>query len=1160
MDCRVCGADNREDRKFCRECGNPLALTCPNCGTENEVGDKFCGSCGQNLGQAETIPPAPTDISIGAEKRFVSVLFADLVGYTTYTEARDSEDVRDMLTLYFERSREIVERFGGTIDKFIGDAVMGVWGATGAREDDAERAVRAAMELVDMVAALGAELNHPELVLRAGVNSGSAVVGPGGNDQGMVVGDLVNTAARLQSIADPATVFVGPSTHSVTSHAIHYESVGEREVKGKTEAVSAWKALRVAGLVGGRLESELRHPPFVGREREMRLLKDELSAVESEQRARLVSIIGEGGVGKTRLAEEFKNHIDGFTDDVYWHQGRSPSYGDGVAFWALGEMVRRRAGIAEGEEPTRARTRLRTCVAEFVPGEEDRRWIEPRLEGLLGLADMPPGGRDELFSALRSFFQHISIRGTTVLVFEDLHWADSGLLDFISELADRSTRSPLLIVTLGRPDVLDRHPTWGSQHRNSMSVRLAPLTEDNMRRMVIEHLPGVDAGVVTRIVERSAGFPLYAVEMVRMLAASGELLEADGEWSFRGDLDSLALPESLQAVIGARLDRLDPLQRSLLQDGAVLGQSFTMNSLQSIRGDGGADLEMLLRGLTQLEILDIADDPRSPERGQYRFVQSLIHEVAYRRLGRQDRRDKHLAAAAYFESFDDPELAGVVAGHYMGAFNATPDGPERDALAAQALAGLNEAARRAGALGSHRRAEGLLEQAISLSTDPDQQAGFRLLAAGMAEAQSEVERAISYAEQAKAHYAATGNLTGVRRAATTHSWILNSNFRSDEALPVIKPIYDELDSVEDEVAIGVAAEAARSLSLNFDPEAIAAVERLLPGAAALSLDRIILESLVTKGTALAVANRLTEARTVLVGAAQVAEELGLLATAGRAYNNLGAILYIDNPREAAAFSSRVEDISQRLGDHGWTVRATRDASSAAVRDGRFDEAVAALDSFDDDQLTDFWKASFTADRALIHLWKGDDPAAVDKALDAVAFFDDVADPQLRSGMDQYRAHILQFAGRWEEAFEAAMSIDRSTTGAGLYEAAQAAAWTGRLDWIEQVESAISETSFRGRLADGTALLIEGIAAGLRGERDEAAARFDDVIELFEPIVLGYDLAMVRALYAKVVGRDHPRAAQAAQHAHDWLVETGSHGVMKMWSAGLPSATESEATA
>jgi class 3 adenylate cyclase/tetratricopeptide (TPR) repeat protein len=1134
MNCAVCGAENREDRKFCRECGNRLALACPYCGSHNDPGDRFCGSCGHQLAEAPAPSQAARPEPATAERRFVSVLFADLVGYTT-----------------------IVERFGGTVEKFIGDAVMGVWGAAGAREDDAERAVRAGLELVDMVAALAVELDHPELVLRAGVNSGSAVVGPGINDQGMVVGDLVNTAARLQSIADPGTVLVGATTHSVTNHAIHYESIGERDVKGKAEAVAAWKALRVAGLVGGRLESELRHPPFFGREREMRLLKDELAAVESEQRARLVSIIGEGGVGKTRLGEEFKNYIDGFSADVYWHQGRSPSYGEGIAFWALGEMVRRRAGIAEGEDTARARTRLRTCVAEFVPGEEDRRWIEPRLEGLLGLAELPPGGREELFSALRSFFQHISMRGTTVLLFEDVHWADSGLMDFISELADRSTRSPILILTLGRPDILNRFPTWGSQHRNSMSVRLAPLTGDNMREMVAEYLPGVDAGFVERIVERSAGFPLYAVEMVRMLAASGDLEESNGEWTFHGDLETLALPESLQAVIGARLDRLDPTQRSVLQDGAVVGQSFTVAALQAIRGDDAVDLEMLLRGLTQLEILDIEEDPRSPERGRHRFVQSLIHEVAYQRLGRQDRRDKHLSAAAYFESFDDPELAGVVAGHYMSAYDATPEGPERNRLVSRALQGLTDAAARAAALGSHPRAMGLLDQAIELATNEDQVADFRIAAAVSASAQSDVERAIAYVGAALAHFVETRNLDGERRAATTYSDVLNSNFRSDEALEVIRPVYEGLDTVDDPVTIGVAAEAGRSLSLNFDAEAIIAIDRLLPGAAALELDRVTLESLVTLGTAYSWNQRWTEAMVVLRGAALVAEDLGLLRTAGRAYNNLGAISYIESPRQAAEYGAAAAEIISRLGDFGWMVRQASDTAGIDAREGRYEAALARLDAFEEDQLSDWWKATYTLNRAFVDMYRGESGAG-SRALEAISYFDDDTDPQLRWGMDQAKCQVLEIDGRWDEAFEVAMRMDHINTGAGLYEGIQVAAWTGRLDRIDEVVRKLEENSNEGRFVDGVHLLAFAVRAALSGDRDKAIELFDRVLALFGEIVLGYDLAMVRATYAKLVGQDHPAAAAAAHAAQDWLTSTGSKGLVKMWAAGLPASAEAAA--
>jgi len=336
-------------------------------------------------------------------------------------------------------------------------------------------------------------------------------------------------------------------------------------------------------MVRGKSEDGLRPPPFVGRERELRLLKDTLTAAITERRTRHVAIIGEGGIGKTRLAEELKKHIDGYAEDVYWHQGRSPSFGDGVTFWALGEMVRQRAGILEGEEPARARTRLRTVVAEFVPAEDDREWIEPRLAGLLGLIDMPAGSRSELFAALRAFLQAIAERGPTLLILEDLHWADTGMVEFIAELVERSTKSPILVVTLARPDILDRHPNWGSQHRSSMAVRLAPMPDPDMRAMVGAYLPGLEDEVVTQIAGRAAGFPLYAVEIVRMLTGSGELVEANGTFSYEGDPAVMALPDSLQAVIGARIDRLDPADQRLVQDASVLGQMFTLTGLSSLR-------------------------------------------------------------------------------------------------------------------------------------------------------------------------------------------------------------------------------------------------------------------------------------------------------------------------------------------------------------------------------------------------------------------------------------------------------------------------------------------------------------------------------------------------------------------------------------------------
>ena len=333
--CGNCGAENPDQHSFCSNCGNTLTRVCPSCDTPNEPGNKFCFNCGTGLA-APTAAPAPEKPTEDTgERRLVSVVFADLVGYTSLSEGRDPEDIRSMLTEYYDRCREIIARYGGVTDKFIGDAVMGVFGAEAANEDDAERATRAALELVDMVRGLGGDVGLEGLDARAGVMSGEASVGSGGNDHGLVVGDLVNTASRLQSIAPPGGVYVGEATKDLVGSAIEFTDAGEHQVKGKDVPVKAFDAVRVLALSQhGRQGGELAEGPFVGRDDELRMLKDQLHATGREQKARMVSVVGEGGIGKTRLSQELVRYIDGLTEIIYYHNGRSPSYGDGVTFWA----------------------------------------------------------------------------------------------------------------------------------------------------------------------------------------------------------------------------------------------------------------------------------------------------------------------------------------------------------------------------------------------------------------------------------------------------------------------------------------------------------------------------------------------------------------------------------------------------------------------------------------------------------------------------------------------------------------------------------------------------------------------------------------------------------------------------------------------------------
>jgi len=340
-----------------------------------------------------------------AERRLVSVLFADLVGFTTLSESRDAEEVRELLSRYFDSCKRLILLYGGTVEKFIGDAVMAVWGTPTAQEDDAERAVRAALDLVAMVSTLGREVGAPELRARAGVLTGEAAVTLGAEGEGMVAGDLVNSASRIQSVAEPGKVLVGERTRRASEAAIAYEDAGSHELKGKAEPVLLFRALRVTGARGGALKSEGLEPPFVGRERELRLVKELFHASAEEKKAHLVSVVGIAGIGKSRLSWEFEKYVDGLIEDVWWHRGRCLAYGDGVAYWALAEMVRMRCGIVEEEEPSSAREKLRAALAEHIADPQERRWVEPRLAHLLALEEGAAGDQENLFSAWRIFFE-----------------------------------------------------------------------------------------------------------------------------------------------------------------------------------------------------------------------------------------------------------------------------------------------------------------------------------------------------------------------------------------------------------------------------------------------------------------------------------------------------------------------------------------------------------------------------------------------------------------------------------------------------------------------------------------------------------------------------------------------------------------------------------
>ncbi|MGZ4133364.1 MAG: ATP-binding protein, partial [Actinomycetota bacterium] len=471
-----------------------------------------------------------------------------------------------------------------------------------------------------------------------------------------------------------------------------------------------------------------------------------------------------------------------------------------MTFWALGEMVRMRAGIAETDPPGVSRTKLAASVAQHVPDDDERHWLEPALAFLLGLEERPAGGREELFAAWRTFFERISDGGTVAMVFEDLQWADAGLLDFIESMLEWSRTKPIFIVTLSRPELAERRPNWGAGQRNFLALHLEPLPDATMAELVRGMVPDAEDAAVTRIAQRAEGIPLYAVETIRMLADRGVLRAGEQAYELVGDLGEIQVPETLHALIASRLDALPAEDRALLQDAAVLGKSFTLDALAAVTGADPASLEPRLLDLARKEFLVFEADPRSPERGQYAFVQGIIREVAYGILSKADRRSRHLAAAHHFEAAGDEELAGVVAAHYVEALRATPEGPDADALAARARDWLGQATERATSLGSPEQALVFAEEALAITPSGAERADLLRRAGRAAGDALRPDQQIGYLRQAVEELRTLGDLNAEAAATGDLVQALAGPNLSDDVRAVVAELQERMGEAGDERA------------------------------------------------------------------------------------------------------------------------------------------------------------------------------------------------------------------------------------------------------------------------------------------------------------------------------------------------------------------------
>ena len=951
---------------------------CPACGTEHAEGARFCSSCGASL--------APATTARREERKVVSVVFVDLVGSTAHAETSDPEDVRALLRVYHERARDELESFGGTVEKFIGDAVVAVFGAPVAHEDDPERAVRAALAVRDAVARLNDDEPDRDLHVRIAVNTGEALVSldaSPGEGEAMVAGDVINTAARIQSAAPVDGILVGGQTFTATERQIVYREADSIDAKGKIEPVPVWEALEARSRLGVDLGGAGR-AALIGRDRELDLLVDVLTRSRRERSTQLVTLVGVPGIGKSRLVYELRRVVDEDDELITWRQGRCLPYGEGVSYWALGEIVKAQAGILESDAAEAASAKLEDVVG-LLPDEGERAWVARHLRPLVGLGsdDLSEDTRGEAFAAWRRFIEAIAESGPTVLVFEDLHWADNGLLDFVDNLVDWVDGVPLLVLCTARPELLDRRAGWGGGKRNATVVSLAPLADEDTAGLVLALLerPLLDAAAQQALVARAAGNPLYAEEFVRILEAGANV--------------NTALPDTIQGIVAARVDLLPIAEKELLRNAAVLGKVFWSDALASIGGVEPWELSETLRSLERKEF--IRREHRSSVAGasQHAFVHALVRDTTYGQLPRAARADRHVAAATWIESLPEDraeDRAETLAHHYLTAIELyRAAGDDVAHLAARAVGPLTEAGERSLALAAHPAAARFLSQALELVPEGHEPAPELLLAAGKAfdsigRTGDELARAVDGFERAgDPERAAEAATLASRHAWHTLSTDVDSWLGRAAALVEHRP-------ASRAKAFVVAAQARRDMLVYRPKSGYEAATTAVALAREIADVEIEADALVTLGCA----------RVSLgdpAGVEDLEDALGLVGhrgrVAARALNNLGwAYSVIGDLSHALGVSEQSAARATQEGDVQQAWFSEGNVANNLYSLGRWDEAMNSVDSFDSaPEGARYMQTSVRSIRANILAARDRPEAALEEIRDVVAISRPTMDPQ-----------------------------------------------------------------------------------------------------------------------------------------------------------------------
>jgi tetratricopeptide (TPR) repeat protein len=830
-----------------------------------------------------------------------------------------------------------------------------------------------------------------------------------------------------------------------------------------------------------------------------------------------------------------------------------------VTYWALADMVRMRCRISEEEEPASALAKLHATLEEHILDREERDFLEPRLAHLLGLAEHQARDQQDLFAAWRLFFERLAESYPTVLAFEDMQWADASLLDFVEYLLDWSRSHPIFVVTLARPELLERRPTWGAGQRSFTSLYLEPLSSQAMEELLSGLVPGLPSEVRDRILSRAEGIPLYAVETVRMLLDRGLLVQDGPAYRVTGPVDALEVPETLHALIAARLDGLSTEERRLLQDAAVLGKTFTRDALAALAGSD-VEIEPLLTALARKEVLGVQADPRSPEHGQYGFLQDLVRHVAYETLSKRERRARHLAAAEYLRkafAADEDEVVEVIASHYLAAHEAAPDAEDAAEIKGKAQAMLVRAGQRAESLAAAAEARRYFEQAAELVEDPSERAALLDRAGEMAARAGDPDSARRLFEESIELHEQQGDTHAAARVMSRLGRVLGRTGRRDEAMARGERAFDVISADEPDEDLALLA-AGLSLGYWFSGDLERAAERAelaLDIAEAHKYPVALAIALRAKAAVAHSRGHAEEAEALLKHALQIALDHDVVEEARVCYFWLSDRCFQrDEYGDALGYLDEALALARKLGDrpNEWSVLAERTYPLFML--GRWDEALAASAEFTQEHIdAGGLMLSMLESAVEIHIQQGALYGA-HRIFSMFSRLEESTDVQELSGYLSARASLRRAEGRSQEALAdgkaaietgSTFGISAQAAKQGLVEAAEAALTLGESAKVEELLALVESIPLGTRPP-----YLDAQAKRFRAQLGGDPSGYEVAAESFRHLSLPFWLAVTLLEHGELTG-DESLFAEAREiferlKARPWL---------KRLNAVAPTRTE-----